>query len=78
MKKKDIDSCFDVTMGIYDDANTSDLVGTYLISPQAIIIDRNNSGLYLDGGIIFFMQCDWAKNGSCKMECNQNFHRSWF
>ena len=44
-KKKDTDSCFDVTMGSSDGAEVCELVGIYLLSLLANIIDKNNSGL---------------------------------
>ena len=50
-KKKDTDSCFDVIMGSYDGADVCELVGIYLLSLLASIIDKNNSGLYHDDGL---------------------------
>ena len=52
-KKKETDSCFDVTMGSYDGAEVCELVGIYLLSLLANIIDKNNSGLYRLDGLIF-------------------------
>ena len=52
-KKKDADSCFDVTMGSYDGAEVRELVGIYLICLLTYIIDKSNSGLYRDDGLIF-------------------------
>ena len=50
-KKKDRGSCFDVTMGSYNGAEICELVGMYLLSLLANIIDNNNnSGLYFDHG----------------------------
>ena len=51
-KKKDTDSCFDVTMGRYNGAEVCELVGIYLLSLPANIIDKNNSGLYRDDRLI--------------------------
>ena len=51
-KKKNTDSCFDVTMGSYDGTEICELVGIYVLFLLANIIDRNNSGLYLDDGLI--------------------------
>ena len=47
------DSCFDVTMGSYDGAEVRELVGIYLICLLTYIIDKSNSGLYRDDGLIF-------------------------
>ena len=52
MEKKNTDSCFDVTMGSYDGAEICELVGIYVLSLLANIIDKNNSGLYRDYGLI--------------------------
>ena len=57
-KKKETDSCFDVTMGSYDGAEVCELVGIYLLSLLANIIDKNNSGLYRDVGLIFLRNVD--------------------
>ena len=43
---------FDVTMGSYDGAETSELVGIYIITQLAKITDRENIGLYRDDGLI--------------------------
>ena len=51
-KKKNTDSCFDVTMGGYDGAENCELAGIYLLFLLANIIDKNNSGLYRDDGLI--------------------------
>ena len=51
-KKKITDSCFDVTMGSYDGAEICELVGIYLLFLLANVIDKNNSDLYRDDGLI--------------------------
>ena len=61
LKKKDTDSCFDVTMGSYDGAEVCELVGIYLLSLLANIIDKNNSGLYRDDGLIFLRNVNGQK-----------------
>ena len=52
-KKKDTESYFDITMGSYDGAEVCELVGIYLLFLLASIIDKKNSGLYHDDGLIF-------------------------
>ena len=54
-KKKNTDSCFDVTMGSYDGAEICELVGIYLLLFLVSIIDNNNSGLYHDDGLILLL-----------------------
>ena len=51
-KKKDNDSCFDVTMGSYDRAEICEFIGTYLLSQLCTIINKNDSGLYRDDGLM--------------------------
>ena len=51
-EKKNTDSCFDVTIGSYDGAEIWGLVGIYLLFLLANIIDKKNSGLYREGGLI--------------------------
>ena len=51
-KKKSTTSCFDVTMGSYDGAETCKLVGVYILSRIETIIRKNEMGLYLDDGFL--------------------------
>ena len=51
-EKKNMDSCFDVTMRSYDGTEIYELVGTRLLFLLANIIDKNNCGLYRDDGLI--------------------------
>ena len=46
-------------MGSYDGAKVCELVGIYLLSLLANIIDKNNSGLYRHDALIFLRN----KNG---------------
>ena len=61
---EDTDSCFDVTMRSYDGAEVFELVGIYLLSLLANIIDKNKSGLYRDDRLIYLHNV----NGQ-KMDC---------
>ena len=51
-KKKESNSCFDVTMGCFDGAEICELVGIYIQSILAKIISKNDMGLYRDNGLI--------------------------
>ena len=51
-KKKTTTSCSDVTMGSYDGAGISELVGTFILSKLGNITRKNNTGPYRDGGLI--------------------------
>ena len=45
-KKKLTDSCFDVTMGSFDEAEICELVGLYIQSKLEKILSKSNFGLY--------------------------------
>ena len=51
-KKKTIANCFDVTMGSYDGAEVCELVGMFILSKLGNIIDKKNTGLYHDNGLV--------------------------
>ena len=51
-KKKDSDSCFDVTMGSYDGAELCEFIGIYLLSQLCTIISKKGCGLYRDDGLM--------------------------
>ena len=47
-KKKQTESCFDVTMGSFDGAEVCELVGIYILCFLAKLIDKKDCGLYRD------------------------------
>jgi hypothetical protein len=51
-KKKNINDCFDVTMGSYDGAEICEFVGLYILDLLSKIININDLGLYRDDGLI--------------------------
>lgn len=51
-KKKDTESCFDVTMGSFDGAETCELIGTHILSTIESKLKCVNMGLYRDDGLI--------------------------
>ena len=72
--KRQTNSQFDVTMGSYDDAETCELVGTYLLSklsPQY----QKKLGLYRDDGLEAFNECpreiEKIKKELCKIFADQ-------
>ena len=50
-KKKDIEDCFNGTMGNYDGAEIGELVGIYMLSRLSTIIDETDCGLCRDDGL---------------------------
>ena len=61
MTKKKNNPEFDVTMGSFDGAETSELVGLYLLSKVSKIIDNAHLGLYLDDGLALITNCNGRK-----------------
>ena len=72
-RKKDTDSCFDVTMGIYDGAETCELVGTHILSLLAKVINHNHSGLYRDDGLILLRKTTGPKMDRIRKDVIKTF-----
>ena len=51
--KKD-SGLFDVTIGAYDGPEVCELVGTFLLYKRSLKYNKNNIGLYRDGGLPIF------------------------
>ena len=51
-KKKNTASCFDVTMGFLDKAETFALVGLYILSLLQKRVNKKDDGLYRDDGLV--------------------------
>ena len=51
-KKKETNSCFDVTMGSFDGAEICELVGIYILHNLSEIVPKENIGLYRDDGLM--------------------------
>ena len=56
--KKGTAGNFDVTMGSYDGAEVCELVGIYILSALGQRIDKKDTGLYRDDGLIILRNCD--------------------
>ena len=72
-RKKDTDSCFDVTMGSNDGAETCELVGTHILSLLAKVIDHNHSGLYRDDGLILLRNTTGPKMDRIRKDVIKTF-----
>ena len=55
--KKD-NSLFDVTMGSFDGAEICEIVGLYLLSKLAVLMGKENVGLYRDDGLAAINSCN--------------------
>ena len=56
--KKGTAGNFDVTMGSYDGAEVCELAGIYILSALGQRIDKKDTGLYRDDGLIILRNCD--------------------
>ena len=56
--KKGTAGNFDVTMRSYDGAEVCELVGIYILSALGQRIDKKDTGLYRDDGLIILRNCD--------------------
>ena len=65
-------------MGNYDGAEVCELVGIYLLSLLANIVDRNNSGLYRDDGLIFLRNMNEQKMDRVRKNVIKNFKEVCF
>ena len=63
MKK---DGLFDMTMGTYDGAEVSELVGTFLLDETSVKNDKNSIGLYRDSGLSVVKNSIWKNKKELK------------
>ena len=52
-EKKNTESCFDVTMGRFDGAETWELVRIHILSLLSKKLEKQSTGLYSDNGLVF-------------------------
>ena len=65
-------------MGSYDGAEVCELVGIYLLSLLANIIDKNNSDLYRDDELIFLRNVNEQKMDSVRKNVKKIFKQVGF
>ena len=73
MIKKKTDPEFDVTMGSFDGAEISELVGFYLLSKVSKIIDNAHLGLHRDDGLALLTNCNGRKLDRIRKKLHQTF-----
>ena len=73
MIKKKNNLEFDVTMGSFDGAETSELVGLYLLSKVSKIIDNAHRGLYRDDGLALITNCNGRKLDRIRNKLHRTF-----
>ena len=60
-------------MGSFDGAETSELVGLYLLSKVSKIIDNAHLGLYRDDGLALITNCNGRKLDRIRKKLHQTF-----
>ena len=70
--KKD-SGLFDVTMGAYDGAEVCELVGTFLLYKLSLKYNKNDIGLYRDGGLAIFKNISGPKSEKVKKDIQKLF-----
>ena len=73
IKKKKNNLDFDVTMGSFDGAETSELVGLNLLSKVSKIIYNAHLGLYRDDGLALITNCNGRKLDRIRKKLHQIF-----
>ena len=73
MIKKKTNTEFDVTMGSFDGAETSELVGLWLLSKVSKINDNAHRGLYRDNGLALITNCNGRKLDRIIKKLHQTF-----
>ena len=66
--KKEGNPLFDLTIGSYDGAEDSELVGLYLLNKLAPLIGTNNVRLYRDDGLAVIHQANGPKMGRIRKD----------
>ena len=66
--KKDSNDDFDVTMGSYDGAEVCELAGLFMLIELSKNFDKDNIGLYRDGGLSVFKNYNGHENDKVQKE----------
>ena len=61
MPKIFLESCFNITMGSYNRAETCNLVGIYLLTCLATIMIKSNCGLYRGSSFLILHYVNWQQ-----------------
>ena len=69
---------FDVTMGSYDGAETCELVGIYILSILAKRINKKDTGLYRDDGLIILRNYNGPKTDRTRKDIIRIFKQIGF
>ena len=77
-KKKNTESCFDVTIGSFDCANICELVGIHILSLLSNKLDKQSTGLYRDDGLVLLRNTSKQKTDRIRKDIIEIFKNAGF
>ena len=77
-KKKNTESCFDVTMGSFDGAEVCELVGIHILSLLSNKLDKQSTGLYRDDGLVLLRNTSKQKTDRIRKDIIEIFKNAGF
>ena len=77
-KKKNTESCFDVTMGSFDGAEICELVGIHILSLLSNKLDKQSTGLYRDDGLVLLRNTSKQKTDRIRKDIIEIFKNAGF
>ena len=77
-KKKNRESCFDVTMGSFHGAEICELVGIHILSLLSNKRNKQSSGLYRDDGLVLLRNTSKQKTDRIRKDIIEIFKNAGF
>ena len=77
-KKKNTESCFDVTMGSVDGAEICELVGIRILSSLPNKLDKQSTGWYRDDGLVLLRNTSKQKTDRIRKDIIEIFKNAGF
>ena len=77
-KKKNTESCFDVTMGSFDGAKICKLVGIHILPLLSNKPDKQSAGLYRDDGLVLLRNTSKQKTDRIRKDVIEIFKNAGF
>ena len=77
-RRKNTESCFDVTMGSFDGAEICELVGIHILSLLSNKLDKQSTGLYKDDGLVLLRNTSKQKTDQIRKDIIKIFKDAAF
>ena len=77
-KNKNIESCFDVTMGSFHGTEICELVGIHILSSLSNKLDEQSTGLYRDDGLVLLRNTSKQKTDRIRKDIIEIFENAGF